>query len=380
MDRKTTHVDLCARITDWWLRNDLFDPAGVFGNTAIFIESYPVRGGLAWVRAQQKQGKAGGGSSKAAIEGPALRGDGLAADAMVRLGAGTMADDERMLAGAYAFCDRVVEHQGVQGPPEALMMGYGLKIENGLPVHACVADQASIAEAVVETVELCPGHERAGVWRASIERWADWVLANFAKENGAIGVGIYCHQWNPISEYWCATSLTTAVLFVLARITGNDRYAQAGLRSLGWLGQFDYRHVEIPTFTDCAPEVVLYTCEGMVAGIRYLVEHEGVEAARRHPAARQFTAMAQWLHGNQDEHGRWPEPPDRGYRDYSCGIPWLLLRMDALIGPNPQWQETAARLLDNLAITDGERYYGLYVRPFTTGLAWLSACAATLGA
>ena len=24
-------------------------------------------------------------------------------------------------------------------------------------------------------------------------------------------------------------------------------------------------------------------------------------------------------------------------------------------------------------MTDGERYYGLYVRPFTTGLAWLSA-------
>jgi hypothetical protein len=98
-------------------------------------------------------------------------------------------------------------------------------------------------------------------------RWADWVLANFTQANGGIGVGIYCHQWNPITEYWCATSLTAGVLFPLARFTGNAKYAQAGLRSLDWLAHFDYTKVEIPTFTDCAPEVILYTAEGMVAGI-----------------------------------------------------------------------------------------------------------------
>ena len=98
--------------------------------------------------------------------------------------------------------------------------------------------------------------------------------------------------------------------------------------------------------------------------------------ARRHPAAKQFAAVAQWLVENQASNGRWPEPPERGYRDYSAGIPWLLLRMDALIGPNPAWQSCAARFLQGLATTDGERYYGLYVRPFTTGLAWLSAASA----
>lgn len=50
--------------------------------------------------------------------------------------------------------------------------------------------------------------------------------------------------------------------------------------------------------------------------------------------------------------------------------------MNALIGPNPVWQACATRFLDGLATTGGERYYGLYVRPFTTGLAWLSACMA----
>lgn len=371
----TLSSTLCDSITDWWLRNDLFDPAGVFGNTAIFIESYPVRGGLA--RARQRGASALPAKTETARSDRRPRQDGLPEDALVRRDVKTDDECERLLAGAYAFCDRVVEHQGVQGPPEALMMGYNLKVRNGMVDCACVADQASIAEAVVDTIAMSPQHPRAVVWQAAIVRWADWVLANFAKDNGAIGVGIYGHQWNPIPEYWCATSLTAGVLFPLARLTGDARYAQAGLRSLDWLAHFDYTKVEIPTFTECAPEIILYTCEGMVAGLQHLVKTQGVEGARAHPVARQFAAMAQWLVDHQDANGRWPEPVGRGYRDYSCGIPWLLLRMNALIGPDPVWQACAARFLDGLATPEGERYYGLYVRPFTTGLAWLSALTAT---
>lgn len=364
-------------LSDWWDRNDLFDPLGVFGNTAIFIESYAIRGGIACARRLEAQGGVSEATTDSARSDGRPRADGLAEDAMVRRDVRTSDAGERFLAGAYAFCDRVVEHQGVQGPPEALMMGYGLKVRDGMVCHACVADQASLASAVLDTVAMRPAHPRAGAWRASIERWADWVLANFASDNGAIGVGIFCHKWNPIPEYWCATSLTTSVLLELARLTGNERYAKAGLAGLDWLARFDYTKVEIPTFADCAPEVILYTAEGMVAGMRHLVETRGVDTARSHPAAKQFAAMAQWLVEHQDVNGRWPEPPERGYRDYSCGIPWLLLRMDALIGPNPAWQSCAVRFMDGLATTGGERYYGLYVRPFTNGLAWLSACTAT---
>jgi len=367
-------IPLLHTVTDWWLRHDLYDPCCVFTNPAIFIESYAIRGGLA--RARLPAADPGTGGTISAVSPGRPRADGLAEDALVRRDIKTDDERERLLAGAYAFCERVVAHQGVQGPPEALMMGYGLNVRDGMVCHACVADQASVAEAALETVALMPDHPRATVWRGAIERWADWVLANFAKENGAVGVGIFSHQWKPIPEYWCATSLTAGVLFPLARLTGEARYAEAGLRSLEWLGRFDYTRVEIPTFTNCAPEVILYTCEGMVAGLQHLIETQGGEAARKHPVARQFTAMAQWLADNQDADGRWPEPPERGYRDYSCGIPWLLLRMNALIGPNPAWQTCAARFLDGLTTPDGERYYGLYVRPFTTGLAWLSACEA----
>ena len=370
------YLKLSDTIADWWERHDVFDPCCVFTNPAIFIESYAIRGGLLQAQWLENQGRSAASTADAGRSGGRPRADGLAEDAMVRNDVRTSDAAKRFLAGAYAFCGRVVEHQGVQGPPEALMMGYGLKVENGMVFHACVADQASIAEAVVDTVALRPDHPGAASWLNAIKRWADWVLANFARDNGAIGVGIFCGKWNPILEYWCATSLTAGVLFPLARLTGDDKYAQAGLRSLDWLARFDYTKVEIPIFTDCPPEVILYTAEGMVAGMRHLVDTQGVAAARNHPAARQFAAMAQWLVDHQDGNGRWPEPPDRGYRDYSCGIPRLLLRMDALIGPNPAWQACAARFLDGLATTDGERYYGLYVRPFTTGLAWLSACTA----
>src|SRR5262249_17720951 len=157
-----------------------------------------------------------------------------------------------------AFCDRVVSHQGVQGPPEALFMGYGMRVVDGSVEHSCVADQSSCANAVLDVLARFPQHPRAGVWRACLERWADWVIREFVAANGGIGVGILGPKWNPIREYWCATSLFATSLFKLAMLGGKDAYAQHGLRALEWLSRFDYENVEIPTFLECAPEVILY--------------------------------------------------------------------------------------------------------------------------
>jgi len=365
-------------ITKWWLRHDEFDPCGVFTNPAIFIESYAIRAALQRVRLMEAGGVevAGPADAPEAVLVPEV--GELPMDAMVRQDTAATTDGGRLLAGAYAFCDRVVRHQGVQGPPEALMMGYEMVVKDGVPSCACVADQASIASAVVDTVMSRPDHPRAGAWRECIERYADWVLANFIAPSGAIGVGIFGHQWNPITEYWCATSLAGSVIFKLARLTGRSDYEQAALGALGWLAQFDHTKVEIPTWTDCAPEVALYSFEGMVEGIRHLVATQGVEAAREHPVLGRFEVMAQWLVNHQDLSGRWPEPLDRGYRDYSCGLPWQLLEMEALVGPQPPWQQCARRVLADLASAGGEEYYGLYVRPFTNGLAWMSTVTADL--
>jgi hypothetical protein len=43
---KTKSAELADSITDWWLRNDLYDPAGVFGNTPTrFAEGWRVSDG-----------------------------------------------------------------------------------------------------------------------------------------------------------------------------------------------------------------------------------------------------------------------------------------------------------------------------------------------
>jgi Glycosyl hydrolase family 76 len=326
-------------VTDWWLQNGMFDPGGPFQFEAVFEESYVVRAAL-----QVAPTLATG--DRASLEG-----------------------------GAFAFCSRVVGYQGVQGPPEALFMGYGLKIENGMVELSCIADQASIANAVLETFEQFPNHSDAPAWRQCVVSWTDWVLANFVQANGGVGVGIFNHQWNPIKEYWCATSLFTATLFKLARLLGPDRYLAQAMKGLDWLSQFDFFNADIPKFADVPANIILYTMDGISEGIRYLRDVTGL--AENHPAMEKYKQLANWLVQNQLPTGLWPpEPPQRGNRGYSAGLPWQLLYMNRLIGPESAWVNCAERLLQYLSSAEGQRYFGLFDRPWEMGLSWLSLAEA----
>jgi hypothetical protein len=373
---------LTEKLTKWWLRRDEFDPCCVFTNPAVFIESYAIRGALKRVEWMEQAGLLAADAQDVSSWERPEQTDGrrmnLAEDALIKRDVKDVSDARRLLEGAYAFCDLVVHHQGQQGPPETLMMGYCAEVVDGKLSCACVADQASIASAVVHTIMARPSHPNADKWLNTIELYANWVIDNFTSPNGAFGVGIFSFEWNPILEYWCATSLASSVMFRLAKITGKEKYATAALGALNWLAQFDHTKVEIPMWEECAPEVAIYSFEGMVDGVRHLVETQGVAAARQHPVVAHFRVMTDWLIAHQGENGRWPEPRDRGYRDYSCGIPWLMLEMDALIGPDPRWKACAQRFLAGLNNPEGEDYYGLYVRPFTMGLAWLSAVTADI--
>ncbi len=359
------------KITTWWLRNDLFDPAWIFQFEAVFTEAYVIRGALARARLYARtQGTA---QAHNAAETPAFQ------DALLRAQTDEgIPPDERLQRGIVAFCDRVVDYQGVQGPAEALFMGYGIKVKDGLPEHSCVADQASTANALLDAVETFPQHPRASLWLACVRRWADWVLREFALPNGGVGVGILGHRWNPIPEYWCATSLFASALFKLARLTQEALYRERALASLDWLACFDHLRAEIPRFEDCPTEVILYATEGIMEGLEYLAETQGPVAARCHPAAEKYRQMAAWLVENQLPSGRWPEPIARGYRPYSAGLPWELLRLERVLGPEPRWRRCAAGMLDFLSRREGEIYMGMYNRPFTMGLAFLSFSQAAL--
>ena len=369
--------DLYEKTTAWWLLHSLYDPAWIFQLEATFEESYCIRGGLQRLRYLGRTAPSPGKPNRAGGSPDADKPSaGPLKDAMVRNDVETKGCDteesQRLEAGTFAYCDRVMSHQGVQGPPEALYMGYGVRVVHGVVDCCCVADQASVANGVLDTIAMYKDHPRAARWLASIERWADWVIREFATQTGGIGVGVLGHKWNPIPEYWCATSLFATSLFKLAVLTGKEDYLKRAMAALDWLARFDHTAVEIPKFTECAPEVILYAGEGLVEGLRFVASTLGPQAAKDHPAADKLRSMARWLIANQLAEGRWPDPPARGYREYSLGIPWILFQMNRLIGPDKERTACAERCLSHLLRPEGERYYGLYVRPWGMGLVWLS--------
>lgn len=360
------------KISHWWVQHPLYDPAHEFQLEAVFEESYCILGGL---KRLEFLG-ALDADSKADLISDRSNNGGSLEDALVRqdMIIGENVDEEaaRLKAGIAAFSDRVRTHQGVQGPPEALFMGYGLHVLNGTVAHACVADHASSANAVLDTVRLMPNHPHANDWLECIERWAGWVLKEFRSPDGAIGVGVFCHEWNPIPAYWCATSLFSASLLRLATQTGKAVYADAGRKGLDWLATFDYTQSTIPNFSTSSNGVLLYLGEGLAEGLRFIAENDGLEAARLHPIARKAEEVTQWLIKHQDASGAWPAPATRGHRSYELGLPWLLLRMERILGPKPEWRDCAERFLNYLVSEEGEAFFGLYVRPWAMGLAQIS--------
>ena len=110
-----------------------------------------------------------------------------------------------------------------RGMPECLYMGYGLKVFNGVIELSCVADQAAVANAVLEACLFAQDPLAIDRWRQCIVDWVDWVKANFlntyADGSASVGVGVFAHMWNPINPYWCATALFATSLFKLARLT-----------------------------------------------------------------------------------------------------------------------------------------------------------------
>lgn len=361
------------RISDWWMQHVLYDPAHDFQLEAVFEESHCILGGL---KRLQFLGPESGDDEVELISDRPEPGSGKLEDAMVRndlKSEGGMVDEvTRLQAGIAAFCDRVQSTQGIQGAEDALFMGYGLRRRDGMIEHSCVADQGSSANAVLDAVRILGDHPNREGWLQTIERWVGWVRREFIGPDGGIGSGTVSFEWNPMPVYWCATTLFTAALFRLARLTGRSDDVEEAMDGLGWLARFDFAKAVIPDFSTSPGGVLLYLSEGLVEGLDFLERTEGREVARNHPAAAKATEVLTWLVEHQSERGSWPEPPIRGHRTYEIGLPWLILRMNRILGPDPRWEASADRFLRHLVSDAGVDTYGLFVRPWAMGLAQLS--------
>lgn len=368
------HRSTFEKICSWWTAHPLYDPAHEFQLEATFEESHCILGGIARWRdlgtPPTRQIPA------TVISDRPDPGSGGIEDAMVRqdllAGSEAVTEQIRVEAGIAAFCERVYRTRGIQGAPEALFMGYGLDHRNGLIKHSCVADQCSVANAVLDAVSALTTHSNQRAWLETIETWATWVQSEFAGPDGGIGVGIFNYQWNPMKVYWCATTLFTAACFRLTRLTGSESYRATALAGLDWLARFDFRESIIPDFNSVPGGALLYFGEGITEGLQFLAETGGVTAARSHPAAAKAHEILDWLANNQQESGALPQPRLRGHRSYELGLPWLVTRLNRILGPDLRCEEFNRRFLDHLTTEEGCSYYGLYIRPWAMGLAQLS--------
>ncbi len=144
------------------------------------------------------------------------------------------------------------------------------------------------------------------------------------------------------------------------------------MEGLDWLSRFAFSEAIIPDFQSSPGGVLLYFSEGLAEGLQFIAETEGPDTARAHPAAAKAKEVLDWLVGNQLPTGTLPVPKLRGHRSYELGIPWLVCRLQGILGPDPRLESFNRRFLEYMVSEPGTEYYGLYVRPWAMGLAQLS--------
>ncbi len=373
IDRETA-AELMVRLTNWWNATAVWDCGMAFTVGPVFEESYEIRAAII-------------------------------AGKTVSLG--------RARDVAHSFCDRAVLNQGLV-EPNMYTMGYGgNRDDNGTPNCSCVADACSSAMALVDTINAYPDSARRGDYVVSLRKFVDYVLDTYRDVEGVIGVGILGHQINPMPKYWCANSLFIEVLIGLADITGEQSYYDTAVPILDFLARYQYEKVEWGIWDSCAPEVILYAGEGLMAGLDSdaMSQRLGVhrvtgprysppdsdngsvtgDALNRQKAEEQPASFGaedntlaavlklrmdefiDWLHRHQEPRGTWQVPKDS--RCYTAGLSWLLQWYMRRFGPSRKVEEMIARHIMHMDSPEAKTFEGLFAEAFGSALAHFSAAS-----
>lgn len=327
-------------------------------------------------------------------------------------------DDARMTAVCRRFCARMMEFQGVHYP-DMFDMGYGYnRNDQGVPLCSCVADNASTANGMLDTIAQFPHlPERAQVL-ASVQRYLDHCLKHYPTDRGVMGVGVLDFKINPkgMTEYWCANALFAATLIRYADLTGETKYYDAAVPMIEYIATFDYKNTLWGEWTKAAPQqILLYTSEGLVAALGSREMRQRLQSPLRHviqftpqadPEARvpaqapnlveaelktaaaavgdtiwarlqaRFAEFCDWLHQNQMADGTFEPPCSDHYRCYEPGLAWILLDAAQRVEGCAWLESIAAKQLRFMAGDGGKLYYGLRANDFASGLALLSFATA----
>ncbi len=318
---------------------------------------------------------------------------------------------------AHVACDRYLLFQGVQ-EKDVFDMNYGYDVdEHGKVNCSCIADAASVAASIVQTVMAYPDYPKNAEYLDAVKRYIDHTLENYVTEEGYIGVGILGHEINPMKMYWCANSLFTEVLVLYAIATGEEKYFDAAVAPCEYIARLDYKNLNWNEWQSSPTEVVLYSCTGIVRALmtpemqerlkktkpQEVFVDETVKAEDEFAIAeagnkiigsevekeydntgksvydllsQRFDEYFTWLYKNQEINGIYTPPHTKNARSYEMGISWMLgtAYMGGVAG------ERAKVLIDRqitaMCSDYGKLYFSIYANDWTSALVLLSAATA----
>jgi hypothetical protein len=341
-------------------------------------------------------------------------------EAYVVMGAAHAMDllaDARMTNIGRRFSRRMLQFQGVHWP-DMFDMGYGYNRDaKGVVSCSCVADNASTANGLLESVRVFPHLPENPAVLAGVKRFLDHCLQNFLSPRGVMGVGVLNHKINEpgLEEYWCPAALFAATLIRYADLTGETEYYDAAVPMIEFISTNDYKNTLLSEWSMGAPQqILIYTSEGLIAALasaemkkrlsiplRLAPTPESKAAAAKVPAQApnqvhgelpsalqsgsdtiwsrleaRFGEFADWFDQNQMADGSFEHPPSDHYRCYEPGMSWLLLDVSQRVGGYAWLESIAEKQLRFMASDAGKLYYGLYANDFASGLAFLSFATA----
>ena len=319
---------------------------------------------------------------------------------------------------ARAFTKRMRVYQGIH-IPDMYDMGYGYDLNNeGVVNCSCVADNASTANAMLETVRFFPDLPETGAVLDSVKRFLDHCLENYLTDTGVMGVGVLHHIINPpdMHEYWCANALFASSLISYAELSGDATYYDAAVPLAEFIGTYDYQNTLWKEWQTAGPQqIIFYTSEGLVktlsstemktrlqvplgnvvrksavAELEESIPAQATNAQRlsfesgNTPDATtiwgrvrsRYDEFCNWMFDNQLAEGCYHHPRDPHFRCYEPALAWILLDGATYADGFEQTRDMAANHLRYLSTDDGKLYYGLYANDFACALSHMSFATA----
>jgi hypothetical protein len=192
-----------------------------------------------------------------------------------------------------------------------------------------VADSTSVAMAVLATSIRCEAKADRDRYINSVKAFTQLVLDNYVRPNGGVTDGI----WDKSDDEWyCSTSLLSALCFQLYGVTGESIYKQTAMNGIDWMLEWDYNDTVALPFEKQWPVVVFYTLEGYNYGLPYYKP----KSERLKKVYKKLSATTGHLMMNQQEDGFWGMKYNSWAGAKQCGM-----AMHTLISSNKVYDKVS---------------------------------------